>query len=63
MWTASTRFTTKAVDRGTGQGLAIARSVIADKHGGALSFTTEIGKGSTFTIRLPIRGKRAAHAA
>jgi signal transduction histidine kinase len=56
-------FTTKDVDRGTGQGLAIARSVIAEKHGGTLSFTTEIGKGSTFTIRLPICGNRASQAA
>jgi signal transduction histidine kinase len=53
-------FTTKEVDRGTGQGLAIARSVVAEKHGGSLTFTTELGAGTTFTIRLPIRGKRAA---
>jgi signal transduction histidine kinase len=49
-------FTTKDVNRGTGQGLAIARAVIAEKHGGTLTFTTERGVGSTFTIRLPIHG-------
>jgi signal transduction histidine kinase/CheY-like chemotaxis protein len=47
-------FTTKAVGKGTGQGLAIARSVIVNKHGGTLRFETELGKGTTFTIRLPI---------
>jgi PAS domain S-box-containing protein len=46
-------FTTKEVGKGTGQGLAIARSVIADKHGGTLTFETETGRGTTFVIRLP----------
>jgi PAS domain S-box-containing protein len=48
-------FTTKAVGKGTGQGLAIAHNVIVDKHGGAIDFESEIGKGTTFIIRLPIR--------
>jgi two-component system, NtrC family, sensor kinase len=47
-------FTTKEVGKGTGQGLAIARSVIVNKHGGTLRFETECGKGTTFFIRLPI---------
>lgn len=47
-------FTTKAVGRGTGQGLAIARSVVVDKHGGTLSFETSEGAGTTFTVRLPV---------
>lgn len=47
-------FTTKDVGRGTGQGLAIARSVIVDEHGGHLDFETEPGKGTRFFIRLPI---------
>jgi len=46
-------FTTKEVGRGTGQGLAIARSVVVDKHGGQISFETEVGRGTTFMIRLP----------
>jgi signal transduction histidine kinase len=46
-------FTTKPVGRGAGQGLAIARSIIVDRHGGTLSFETAIGRGSTFVIRLP----------
>ena len=47
-------FTTREVGKGTGQGLAIARSIIVTKHGGTLSFESEVGKGTTFTIRLPI---------
>jgi two-component system NtrC family sensor kinase len=47
-------FTTKEVGRGTGQGLSIARNVIVKSHGGELDFTTELGKGTTFYIRLPI---------
>jgi signal transduction histidine kinase len=47
-------FTTKEVGKGTGQGLAIARSVVVNKHGGTLRFETELGKGTTFFVRLPI---------
>ncbi len=49
-------FSTKEVGRGTGQGLAIARLVVVDKHRGALTFTTEVGLGTTFFIRLPVGG-------
>ena len=47
-------FTTKQVGKGTGQGLAIAYSVIVEKHGGEIRFETEVGKGTTFIIVLPI---------
>ncbi|HWQ09170.1 MAG TPA: ATP-binding protein, partial [Holophaga sp.] len=47
-------FTTKPIGKGTGQGLAIAHAVIVDKHKGRLSFDTETGKGTTFTIALPL---------
>jgi PAS domain S-box-containing protein len=47
-------FTTKEVGRGTGQGLAIARSVVVDRHKGSLTFESEVGKGTTFYIRLPV---------
>jgi len=46
-------FTTKEVGRGTGQGLAIARSIVA-KHRGTITFETEMGKGTTFVIRMPV---------
>lgn len=47
-------YTTKEVGRGTGQGLAISHSVIVEKHKGNISFETEMGKGTTFIIRLPL---------
>jgi signal transduction histidine kinase len=47
-------FTTKPVGKGTGQGLAIARSVIVDKHGGTLDFESEVGRGTAFIIHLPL---------
>ncbi len=47
-------FTTKEVGRGTGQGLAIARTMVVERHGGSLTFETEAGKGTTFHIRLPV---------
>jgi signal transduction histidine kinase len=42
------------VGKGTGQGLAIAHNVIVQKHGGAITFETQIGVGTTFQVRLPI---------
>jgi signal transduction histidine kinase len=47
-------FTTKEVGRGTGQGLTLARSIAVDRHGGFINFNTEIGKGTTFVVGLPI---------
>ena len=47
-------FTTKEVGKGTGQGLAIVYSVVTDKHGGSVDIESEIGKGTTFNIRLPL---------
>jgi len=46
-------FTTKGVGKGTGQGLAIAYSVIVDKHKGKINVDSEPGKGTTFTMLLP----------
>jgi len=53
-------FTTKEVGKGTGQGLAIARDVIVNKHGGTITFETEEGKGTTFIIRLPLKEGEAS---
>ena len=52
-------FTTKGVGKGTGQGLAIAYSVIVEKHGGTLQVESEVGRGTTFIIRLPLMESQA----
>ncbi len=49
-------FTTKEIGKGTGQGLAIARAVVVDKHRGKLEVASRIGEGTMFTITLPVRG-------
>jgi signal transduction histidine kinase len=56
-------FTTKEVGKGTGQGLAIARAVVVDRHGGSLHFESEVSQGTTFFIRLPIAGPVTSSAA
>jgi len=53
-------FTTKEVGKGTGQGLALAYTVIVKKHGGKIWFETEVGKGTTFFITLPVAVASAA---
>jgi PAS domain S-box-containing protein len=50
-------FTTKEVGRGTGQGLAIARTIVVERHEGSLAFRTEPGRGTTFVVQLPIAGQ------
>jgi hypothetical protein len=56
-------FTTKEVGRGTGQGLAIARSVVVDRHKGSLAFESDVGKGTTFYVRLPLESADLPKAA
>ncbi|MEW6582515.1 MAG: ATP-binding protein [Actinomycetota bacterium] len=56
-------FTTKEVGRGTGQGLAISRTIVVEKHGGAIDFDTTPGVGTTFHVRLPVDGKPAPDTA
>ncbi|MBL8199587.1 MAG: PAS domain S-box protein [Chromatiales bacterium] len=53
-------FTTKQVGQGTGQGLAIAHSVVK-KHHGTIVVDSEPGRGTTFTIRLPLGSAQAGH--
>lgn len=54
-------FTTKPVGKGTGQGLAIARSVVVDKHAGTIAVESQVGKGTTFIIRLPLKTREESH--
>ncbi len=49
-------FTTKEVGRGTGQGLAMAWSIVQEKHMGSIGFETTLGRGTTFHVRLPVHG-------
>ncbi len=51
-------FTTREVGSGTGQGLALAHSVVVRKHEGKIWFETEVGRGTTFFIHLPIEPGR-----
>ena len=52
-------FTTKPVGRGAGQSLATARAIVA-RHRGKISFVTEVGKGTTFEVYLPVDEMSAA---
>jgi signal transduction histidine kinase len=56
-------FTTKEVGKGTGQGLAIARAVVVEKHGGSIRFETAKGLGTTFIIELPLIAAMAGEEA
>ena len=56
-------FTTKEVGKGTGQGLAIARAIVVDKHKGSIGFETEVGRGTTFRLRIPIGGQAGVEVA
>ena len=47
-------FTTKPMGKGTGQGLFLAHVIIVQEHGGEIRFESELGKGTTFVIRLPV---------
>ncbi|WP_445246732.1 PAS domain S-box protein [Microcoleus sp. OTE_8_concoct_300] len=50
-----TFFTTKPIGKGTGMGLSISYQIIVERHKGELSCNSELGKGTEFTIRLPLQ--------
>ncbi len=56
-------FTTKEVGKGTGQGLSLCYSIVTQKHGGQIAVASEPGKGTVFTIRLPLDAGKAEQAA
>ncbi len=47
-------FTTKEAGKGSGQGLAISRAIVVERHGGTIAVEARPGRGSTFVVRLPL---------
>jgi signal transduction histidine kinase len=47
-------FTTKPVGQGTGLGLSISYQIIVEQHQGELTFMSELGKGTTFSLQIPL---------
>ena len=56
-------FTTKEAGKGTGMGLSLAYTFVTERHGGNLTFETEVGTGTTFTISLPVTGPKTSRKA
>ncbi|MBZ8178820.1 PAS domain S-box protein [Oscillatoria salina IIICB1] len=48
-------FTTKPVGKGTGLGLSISYQIVVEKHSGSLECVSQLGKGTEFWIKIPVR--------
>ena len=48
-------FTTKPIGQGTGLGMSITRDIIENKHGGKVTFDSQLGEGTTFTFTIPVK--------
>ena len=48
-------FTTKPVGKGTGLGLSISYQIVVDQHGGKLWCESEVGRGTSFFVEIPVR--------
>jgi signal transduction histidine kinase len=55
-------FTTKEFGKGSGMGLALVRSVTQEVFGGSVHIDSTVGKGTTFTVSVPVPPQRAADA-
>jgi len=51
-------FTTKPVGKGTGLGLAISYQIVVERHLGKLKCSSQVKKGSEFTIEIPIQQQK-----
>jgi two-component system NtrC family sensor kinase len=56
-------FTTKPVGKGTGLGLSVSYDIVVNKHKGQLLVDSTVGKGTTFSIRLPLAAQPSEAAA
>jgi signal transduction histidine kinase len=52
-------FTTKPVGKGTGLGLSLSYNIVT-KHGGRIEVASELGKGTRFTVHLPVNPPQPA---
>lgn len=55
-------YTTKDIGIGTGLGLSVSYFIITNNHNGTMEVESEIGKGTCFSIRLPMEDDSAQHA-